>query len=58
MSTTTSGVATTSHPGHDTSLPGFASTAERRAGTLAPTVYCPSLEIEECIERSRARGVS
>jgi hypothetical protein len=28
-------------------------TAERRARTLRPTVYCPSTAVEECLRESR-----
>lgn len=60
MSTTTLGTAldarsASDNPSRNTAL---ASTAERRARTLAPTVYCPAVEVDECIERSQARGVS
>ena len=60
MSTMTIGTvlearSSSDNPSRTTAL---ASTAERRARTLAPTVYCPAVEVEECIERSQARSVS
>ena len=60
MSSTTTGAATEARPAKDTpsKLPSAASMAERRARSLSPTVFCPSLEIEQCIERSQAGRIS
>ena len=60
MSTTTIGTVlearyASDNPSRTTALSG---TAERRARTLAPTIYCPAVEVEECIERSQAGSLS
>jgi len=60
MNTTTIGTATEARPAKDTlsRAPGLSQTAERRARTLAPTVYCPATHVEECLERSHAGRLS
>ena len=60
MSTMTIGTAIETRPAKDSPsrLPSASQTAERRARTLAPTVYCPPTHVEECIEQSQIRGVS
>ena len=60
MSTTTIGAAPDARPANDspTGMPGLSQTAERRARALAPTVFCASTEIDDCIERSQTRRVS
>lgn len=58
MSTTTIGTATEPRPTSDTPSAAFATTAERRARTLAPTIFCPSAEVDECLERSQAGWAS
>lgn len=58
MSTTTIGTATEARPASDTPSPAITSTAERRARTLAPTIFCPSTEVDECFERSQAGRTS
>ena len=58
MSTTTIGTATEAGPASDTHSPALASTAERRARTLAPTIFCPSTQVDECLERSQGGRAS
>ena len=60
MSSTTIGTVLEARPTGDSPSRATAltSTAERRARTLSPTVYCPSIEVEDCIERSQAGGLS
>ena len=60
MSTTTIGTAPEVRPAHDSpsGMAGLSQTAERRARTLAPTVFCASTEIDACIERAQAGRIS
>jgi hypothetical protein len=39
-------------------MAGLSQTAERRARTLAPTVFCAPTKVDECIERAQAGRIS
>ena len=38
--------------------PTLTRTGEQRVRTLAPTVFCPATEVQQCIEQAEARRMT
>lgn len=56
MSFTTIGTTTVTRPANDSTIrAGFTNTAERRVRALAPTVFCPEKNVDQCLAQQGVR---
>ncbi len=55
MSTGTLGAASPARPKDVPPRVQGVTTAERRVRALAPTVFCPSTDVEQCVQRASER---